>query len=455
MPRFQKMVSRKHAVLTDDVLVAAWNDGERMRLRTGIPERVTNLEVIDGDFYFDFDWVEKVTRVYADASTEALASFVAAGVSCGEKLKAFVRAINPSQVGEAAQKTFWESIELLKDLLVFLPLTHPLAKAVEIQVMDSLRSKGLVEPELSRVLLEISYPTKANGPVLEERALREIKRTAILDSSFDMEEALRNHAQMFAYLGYREPYSQGYNVDFFRQRLSEMNPEEPVNPRLTVTFVEEEEKMVELLREYVFFRNYRTEKLYEALFYLEHIWKTLARSHGLNETDLGWYRLAECSALFEQSERVSLSEIEVRKQGHGFLLRDNAISFIVGDVLKQKKATLNVVGSDVTELKGMVACSGTTTGKVKVLTSAKEQSKIEEGDVLVTFMTTPDYLPAMKRASAFVTDEGGITCHAAIVSRELGKPCIIGTRIATKVLRDGDEVEVDAMKGIVKILKKF
>jgi len=62
-------------------------------------------------------------------------------------------------------------------------------------------------------------------------------------------------------------------------------------------------------------------------------------------------------------------------------------------------------------------------------------------------------LPAMNKASAFITDEGGITCHAAIVARELGKPCIIGTKIATKVLKDGDEVEVNADKGIVKIIK--
>ena len=69
-------------------------------------------------------------------------------------------------------------------------------------------------------------------------------------------------------------------------------------------------------------------------------------------------------------------------------------------------------------------------------------------------MIKPDYLSAMKKAVAFVTDEGGITCHAAIVARELNRPCIIGTKIATKVLKDGDEVEVDADKGVVKILKR-
>ncbi len=69
-------------------------------------------------------------------------------------------------------------------------------------------------------------------------------------------------------------------------------------------------------------------------------------------------------------------------------------------------------------------------------------------------MTRPDYLPAMKKASAFVTDEGGITCHAAIVAREMKKPCIVGTKIATKILKDGDEVEVDANAGMIRVLKR-
>lgn len=76
------------------------------------------------------------------------------------------------------------------------------------------------------------------------------------------------------------------------------------------------------------------------------------------------------------------------------------------------------------------------------------------GGVLVTKLTTPDFLPAMERAAAMVTDLGGITSHAAIVARELHKPCIVGTKNATAVLRDGNTVEVDAEKGIVRILER-
>ena len=80
-------------------------------------------------------------------------------------------------------------------------------------------------------------------------------------------------------------------------------------------------------------------------------------------------------------------------------------------------------------------------------------STLLPGEILVSPMTTPDFIPAMRKAGAIITDEGGITCHAAIVSRELKKPCIIGTRIATKILKNGDYVKVNATNGIIRIIK--
>ncbi len=107
------------------------------------------------------------------------------------------------------------------------------------------------------------------------------------------------------------------------------------------------------------------------------------------------------------------------------------------------------------ELKGMSAMKGKCSGRVKIVLSPKiEGAKFEEGDILVTSMTKPEFAPLLQKAKAFITDQGGVACHAAIVARELGKPCIIGTKIATKVLKDGDLVEVDAERGVVTIIKK-
>ena len=118
-----------------------------------------------------------------------------------------------------------------------------------------------------------------------------------------------------------------------------------------------------------------------------------------------------------------------------------------GYVLKQ----LELKG--ITEIKGQIAYPGIVRGRVKIIHSKEMFGKFNIGEILVTSMTTPDFVPLLKKSSAFVTDEGGITCHAAIISRELRIPCVIGTKIATKLLKDGDLIEVDANNGRVKIIK--
>jgi phosphohistidine swiveling domain-containing protein len=125
------------------------------------------------------------------------------------------------------------------------------------------------------------------------------------------------------------------------------------------------------------------------------------------------------------------------------------------DVKEVKDAILEKEDfSNVDDFRGLTASMGKARGSVKVLKSVNEMDKVEKGDILVAVMTRPDYVPAMKKASAIITDEGGVTCHAAIVARELGIPCIIGTKIATKVLKDNMQVEVNANHSWVRILKK-
>lgn len=98
-------------------------------------------------------------------------------------------------------------------------------------------------------------------------------------------------------------------------------------------------------------------------------------------------------------------------------------------------------------LQGMSASAGKAKGKVKIILNPSGIGKMRKGDILVTEMTNPLFVPAMEKAAAVVTDEGGITCHAAIVSRELGIPCVVGTKKATKILKDEMEILVDGKNG--------
>ncbi len=105
-------------------------------------------------------------------------------------------------------------------------------------------------------------------------------------------------------------------------------------------------------------------------------------------------------------------------------------------------------------LEGITASKGKVVGRARIILNLDNLDKLQEKEILVTSMTTPDHLLAMEKARAFVTNEGGVTCHAAIVAREMKKPCIVATRVATEVIRNGDLVEVDATGGFVKIIQR-
>ncbi|KPU27716.1 phosphoenolpyruvate synthase [Caloranaerobacter sp. TR13] len=117
--------------------------------------------------------------------------------------------------------------------------------------------------------------------------------------------------------------------------------------------------------------------------------------------------------------------------------------------LKDSKDTTEVKTNLNVLVKGLSASPGISSGKVIKIKDINEISRVREGDILVTVMTNPDMVPAMRKAAAVVTDEGGRTCHAAIVSRELGIPCIVGAKKATEVLEEGMIVTVDATRGVV------
>jgi len=100
-------------------------------------------------------------------------------------------------------------------------------------------------------------------------------------------------------------------------------------------------------------------------------------------------------------------------------------------------------------LKGIPASAGVAKGKVRIILDPSDCPKMKEGDILVTEMTNPLFIPAIQKAKAIVTDVGSLLCHAAIVSRELGIPCVVGTKKATKVLKSSQLVKVDGKNGIV------
>lgn len=217
-----------------------------------------------------------------------------------------------------------------------------------------------------------------------------------------------------------------------------------------------EKKIIGLAREYVYLRTYRTDIFHKSGYYIRPLLEEIGKRNGLTQHDTLYLTHNEIISIFKK--KVLKKHINSRKRSHAYYWDGNKNHLYFGEKIKTLKNKLRgrfeKFDNKIKEIEGSSTYPGKITGKVKVIHKVEDMKKVIPGDILVTSMTTPQLMPALKIASAFITDEGGILCHAAIISRELKKPCIIGAKIATQVLKDGDLVEVDAERGIVKIIKR-
>ena len=143
-------------------------------------------------------------------------------------------------------------------------------------------------------------------------------------------------------------------------------------------------------------------------------------------------------------------QLQQRFAASALVFADGKRHVFLGEEAVQKieNALLGKINADF--VTGVPAFSGVVSGRCRIVPDPFNAGDFREGDILVTGMTRPEFVPLMKKAAAIVTDAGGMLCHAALVAREMKKPCIVGTEKATKVFKDGDVLEVDAVEGTVK-----
>lgn len=158
------------------------------------------------------------------------------------------------------------------------------------------------------------------------------------------------------------------------------------------------------------------------------------------------------NSIYNKKLVVGKSELKKRYNFHILLATNNNIDLIMKDQEDwlDNNLVLSKDNLPTNEIKGQVVYKGKVKGTVKLVFLASDLKVNKKNLILVIPMTTINHTPYLKNFSAIITDEGGLTCHAAIIARELGIPCIIGTKIATSVLKDGDNIEVDAENGIVR-----
>lgn len=225
---------------------------------------------------------------------------------------------------------------------------------------------------------------------------------------------------------------------------------------------EQTKNFFELVRFFALLQDDRKQNIQKQVFCIDQIFNEVNKRFKIPKSDLDNYLVKEIIGVLENSKRVSKKELKKRrktitisyiknnKMKSDYLFNKEAD--LVINFFKKKRKELSKK-----ELKGFVASTGKgkgvlIRGKVRIVFDPIKD-KFNKGEILVSGMTRPEFVPLMKQAKAIITNEGGITTHAAIISRELETPCIIGTKVATDVLKNGDYIQLDLNEGTIKILK--
>ena len=330
-----------------------------------------------------------------------------------------------------------------------------------------LLSQKIKGNELTGVFQILSMPRELSMAQKEERAMLEL---AVKNDSV---RQIKAHWKKFRwiYFGWIGP---GLELDYFIDVRKRLNKQGGAQRRLELILKRDRQLVIDkkrlarklgmpdkilnlfrLLEEILFIKAYRMDALYLSYDACQPLLRQIGQTYHLSlrqvySLDMEWL------AKMAKNNKIDSHKINDLAKFSAQYYDGQKTYLLAGDAARRITNTIKKFlppVKPVTELKGEVAYPGKVRGRIKVVNFAKEMNKFAAGDILVAYVTDPSLLPIMKKAKAFITNTGGLTCHAAIVARELRKPCIVGTKIATKVFKDGDLVEVDANLGVVRKIK--
>lgn len=339
--------------------------------------------------------------------------------------------------------------------------------------------------------LEDSEPTKEYKNLLvilkdilaDDKLLKYFKDTEVRMIVKDLEsidaqinKRIDEHVSRFGYLGYGT-VGPGWGKDYFVDILGSLvrqgaQPQELLNnldkDKKTVEAKQKEfiklfkidqayQELFKVAQGLVFTKGARKESMFHSYSIIENLFREIGRRYYLSVNQVRYIYPHEFKNLL-LNDKFSAAKLNERyKFSLQYSLGDYTDDKLLeGDEAREFLSKFNIIKEEIGDVKimeGDCASPGRASGQAKIINIPKDMAKMEKGDVLISIATNPDLVPAIKKAAAIVTDIGGITCHAAIVSRELGIPCVIGTKIATKVLKDGDVVDVNATHGKVTIVR--
>lgn len=342
------------------------------------------------------------------------------------------------------------------------PCEFVLNDVLKEKLENHLKSKNMA---FEQFLTIISFSDRETKTFQERMDL--LKLAIKMKNEEDISEEIKKHSEKYIWITKTLFLGDDYTPEQITEEIKgeiEKNPEERIAKikrnkekeikefkEIMSEVPKEVKEDIKLFQKLIFFRNARLEWLNEGCHKGIVLLNEIAQRLGLTFDELIYLMPFEISDWLNGESKVDKKEIEKRLDKYALVMEDSKITLYTGNEVEQHRVKVKVTETD--ELVGTCASQGMAKGKVKIIKDRSELHKVEKGDILVTRLTTPDFIMAMEKAAAIVTDIGGLTSHAAIVSRELGIPCVVGTETATQVFKEGDLVEVDATNGIVKRIK--
>jgi len=328
---------------------------------------------------------------------------------------------------------------------------------IEPEFKKKLKSElpSLPSSEFNQILASCLTPNAPSFTRQEELDLMAIK------GAWKNQAALKRHAAKYSWLQNSYAGAKKLTVKDFQKRLQDMpigkkkNPATPPVPYYK--FSRELRKMMDIIIYVAIWQDERKALCFQNIGYVGLVLKEISRRINFSVENLSYLNLKETESLKTLADFKSKArELKARTSGSLFIISAKYNLSASGNdyrrLLRGDKSLLRNRRADNQELRGTVANPGTAIGHVRIIKNIASLKEFKNGEVLVASMTRPEHISAMKKASAIVTNEGGLTCHAAIIARELGIPCVIGTKVATQILKNGLPVEVRANHGLIRII---
>lgn len=428
------------------------------------------MKIIGGDAYFDKEVITKIEKEIAVKITEdntypdQIESKIHVAV---QNVRNIVDILGGQRVSDLKNEElldfFFRGYQSIAELAAFMSfkgtvqMNNVLEKKIRILIANRVPNREQADD----LFLLFSLPVEDSFMSKERQSIMQV---AQINDDQKQNDALSGHTARFGWMGVVMYKGRPYDINHFKDELTALDldagdklshmqkqrhsAEEKISRLKTEMSLNNDE--LELLRQ---FRNWTHLRTYvkdmtsvgmEATIpYLDEI----AKRVGCSYEDLIHLSNAELTEIFERTEELMV-EVEKRKKAWGALLIRGESTYFNSETLEKIREKEETIPSGV---KGFVAFrQGTVSGKAVVVNNVDDLGNIKKGDVLITHMTTTNFVPYLSKVAAIVTDEGGISCHAAIIAREMSIPCIIGTHLGTKAFKSGDQVEVDTNNGIVK-----